>query len=195
MKRKSLVSILGAAASLVGVATSYGQGSVFFSTYVGTVYQPIRYTATFGGGTVGPGFTAELFYGLGAGLPFSALSPVPGGTAAVGTQVPGYVTDGIVTIPGYASGAVTFAIVAYNGTDWASTVSGASGSIATMPGSVVPWTEPGIAMGQNPAGLFTQNVPAITVGIPEPSFFDLLSLGVGSGLLACRRKTVCLKRV
>jgi hypothetical protein len=187
MKKALFTSIIGLAAAV----SSYGQGSVFFSTYTGTVYQPIKYAAplpsgTAAGQTIGSGFTAQLYYGLGSGLAFSALSPLSGATQAVGTQLAGYVTGGIVTIPGYSSGPVTFAIVAYNGTDWGTTLASASG-IATLLGNVATWTEPSIAASPNPAGLFG-NVPAITVSaVPEPTTMALAGLG-SLALLAVRRR-------
>ncbi|HYG21975.1 MAG TPA: PEP-CTERM sorting domain-containing protein [Verrucomicrobiae bacterium] len=189
MKKALVGSILGLAMT---VATSYGQGKVFFNTYVGTVYSPVTYANPVGngathGGTVGAGFFAELYYGIGSGLGFNDLTKVADSKTAVGTQVAGYVTGGIVNIPGYTSGPITFAVVCFNGDTWETTMSSASPTAyATLLPTV--WTEPEIASGQNPAGTFSQNVPAITVSlVPEPSSFALLGLG-SAALLALRRR-------
>jgi hypothetical protein len=191
MKKALVASILGLVAT---AASSFGQGAVFFSTYVGTVYQPITYVAPLPAGatagqTVGAGFKAVLYYGFGADLAFSALSPVPDSLRDVGTQAPGYVTGGIVSIPGYTAGPVTFAVVAFDGADWAGTLADLGNGVATLPENVRTWTEASIAANPNPAGLFQQNVPPVTVSlvVPEPSSFALFGLGA-AGLALFRRR-------
>lgn len=187
MKRALLTAILGIAAS---VATTYGQGHVIFSTYVGAVYQPIRYSNPVGlghtaGETAGAGFNAQLYYGLGAGLSFAALSPVPGSITPVGTSVAGYVTGNNTVIPNYVSGPITFAIVAFNGPSWGN----AANTFETALNQVLTWTETSINSTALPTDVFQQNVPAITVSlVPEPSTFALAGLGSAAMLIFRRRK-------
>lgn len=195
MKKALVASILGL---VVTAVSSFGQGQVFFNNYVGSVYQPIRYgnpapQGGVAGQTVSAGFKADLYYGLGSGLSFNALSIVPGSTTTVGSLVAGYITGGIVTIPGYVSGPVTFAIVCYNGADWASTRSStlptAAATLLPPQGQPIPtWTEPSIASGLTPAGQFTVNVPAVLVALPVPEPSILALAGLGALALIRRRK-------
>lgn len=196
MKKALVASILGL---VVTAVSSFGQGQVFFNNYVGSVYQPIRYgnPAPQGGAagqTVSAGYKADLYYGLGSGLTFNELSVVPGSTTTVGSLVAGYITGGIVTIPGYVSGPVTFAIVCYNGDTWASTLSSTLPTAAAtltpaLGGAPIPtWTEPDIASGTNPARQFSVNVPAVVVALPVPEPSILALAGLGALALIRRRK-------
>jgi len=176
MKKTLVASILGLAMT---VASSFGQGHVFFNNYVGTVYQPVKYNT---GEVVGSGFSAQLYYGLGSGLSFNQLTLLPSSTTTIGTQVAGYITGGILDIPGYSSGPITFAIVAFNGADWATSTA------KTLPQNVSTWTETSIPSGNNPAATFQQNVPAVIVTVPEPSTFALAGIGSAALMIFRRRK-------
>jgi hypothetical protein len=88
----------------------------------------------------------------------------------------GYIRGGIITIPGYASGPITFRIDVQG--------NGAAGSIT--------FTEPSISGPGNPpppAGFFSQLPATFSVAIvPEPSTIALAGLGGLSLLLMLRRK-------
>jgi len=82
MKRKIIASILGAAASSAMVASSYGQGTIFFANYepgdTGSPSAPV----TFGNGpaageAVNSAFTAELLYQY-VGMSGGIAGPVAG---------------------------------------------------------------------------------------------------------------------
>jgi len=194
MKKSLIAPILGLAVSVV---SSHGQGSVFFDNYnsnAGAGAQ-ITYNAASTGlsGPIG-GFTAALYYELGTAtadpgndnavvnVALSALTatgPNAGLTPAYPTSIGnGYFSGPVVTIPGYASGAVTFEIVAFNGANYqASAVRGRSGS----------FTETSLATGTTPAAYFANNPTFQVFGVPEPTTIALAGLGM-AGLLAFRRR-------
>jgi hypothetical protein len=196
MKRAIIASILGIAAS---VTTTHGQGEVIFSTYFSSSQLLLVEYAGIGGGlnpphVVGSGFKAELYYGLGSGLSFSELTPVAPSITSVGMFYPGSIVGNIVNFNNYSSGPVTFSIVAFDGTDYAS-----STSKTLRP---VTWTEPALATQPYPAGMFTYSllqaalpsdangIPYISVDtIPEPGTSALAGLGAAA-LLMFRRRMV-----
>src|ERR1041385_7058962 len=199
MKRTLVASLFGMVASLTMAGSSYGQGQVFFDNYGSTPYYPIMYDSDVGwwgslaGHGVGGTWKVELAYALGnnnaAGLINSgvvvSVNPVlmapPGG---VGAPETGYFQGPIVTVPGYASGPVTFEFLAWDagpsGTDTYAT--------AVNKGSLV-WTEASISGPGNPAGFF-QSIPGPTLihGIPEPSPAALTAMG--AMVLVTMRKRV-----
>jgi hypothetical protein len=205
MKRAIIASILGIAAS---VATMRGQGSfelpppyggaVWFSTYFSSSAMAyVRYAGN--GGIVGPGFTAELYYGLGSDISFSSTRPSPKGTAVVGKDVPGLIIDGPVFFNDYTGGPITFAIVAYDGTGWNNGTSTCETSVA----DVWTWTEPSISTFPEPYSQFTWSIlseaaaaagktfdglPYISVGIPEPGALALAGLGAAAMLILRKRQ-------
>jgi hypothetical protein len=94
----------------------------------------------------------------------------------------GYFDGGIVTIPGYVSGPITFEVVAYNGSSPAtSTWRGRSGSF-TM-NSIATGPLPVPSLGDN-----GQPMPDFIVGVPEPTTLALTGLGGLVSLAAFRRK-------
>jgi len=199
MKKTLVASILGIAVSAGSVVSSHAQGSIFFDNYAdnGGAGAQITYGTGVTGETAGAGvtgFEAALYYSLTPVTDTAGNGAVNGGLTelantgvnagyitAVGTTPPGpgYFDGPIVTIPGYASGNVTFEMVAYNGSTYGgSTVRGTSGT----------WVEPSLATGQSPAGYFTAQ-PAFTVTtVPEPTTIALAGLGIAGMLVACRRK-------
>lgn len=198
MKRTLFLGIL-----FMGCLAVRGQGYVHFNTYSGTVYSPIRYVAPAPPGaaigqTVGSEFKADLYYALGSNVAFTEMSLVPGSTTSVGTQIAGYVSGGVVTIPDYAGGPVTFAIVAYNGADYASTYAALDFNLpwaATLTGNVATWTEPAISTSIDTAGTFSVNLPPITVStiayssVPEPTATAMaIFLAVFGGIRAAVRR-------
>src|SRR5690242_15545502 len=117
--KKIIVSMLLSA----GIAGSaLGQGHVVFDTYVGVQYTPMRYAVLTSSGPdvrsiAGPAVSAELWYGFGSHLTFSQLTELPSSATPVYTlqkAAYGFVVGGVVQIPGYTSGPITFAVVAWD---------------------------------------------------------------------------------
>lgn len=199
MKRTLVASLLGLAAT---IATTYGQGVIAFDSYSISAPQ-IRYgsnnipaTAT-AGETIGSTFDVQLLYALGTTTDAGALVPVPNSTGPVaplgvvvqdGDPIGGWYTVGVVTLPNWTSGAVTFAVRAWQtsgplgGADYASSLlSGMSGL----------WTEPDgvVVTPANPVNFFTAGPPGFSVQIiPEPGTFALAGLGAAALLIFRRRK-------
>jgi len=151
---------------------------------------------------VGIPYTAQLYYALGTvsdpvneNLASSITSPVSGALtllvganagydnsgAATGALGLGYFDGGVVTIPGYVSGPVSFEI-------WAALP---DGSFVGRSGS---WTESSISGPGNPAGSFGDAgvMPNFLVAaanpVPEPTTLALAGLGGLASLVAFRRK-------
>lgn len=204
MKRTLVASILGAVASLATVASSYGQGQVVFNTYVGTVYQPIKYTsdstklfvtdAGLAGTTVDNQFSAELYYALGSGFTsLSQLTALPASISLVNNagaaNTRGFVLGSAVDIPGYVSGPVTFAIVAWKSSGAHSENGYNVDPLNAYQGASGLWTESSIAASPSPADFFQVNLPALAVSaVPEPSMLALGGLGSAALLMFRRRK-------
>lgn len=193
MKKSIIIAAFGI---VVGVASSYGQGSIVFSSYVADGLSGAT-TKLFGSSTLlGNTYQAALYYSIGtvadavdnnstvsiSSLP-TGFTLLTGVTAqfATGSATAGYFDGPAVVIPGYVSGPISFEVVAYNGSDFnSSTIRGRSGA----------WTEPSISTGSTPAGNFTAmpNMFVAPVTVPEPSTLALAGLGGLGMLLAFRRK-------
>lgn len=196
MKRKLLGSLLGLAATIATVASSYGQGSVWFSNYrpndnltVPVTFNTVNVPAGKAGLNVGSTFSADLLYSLNGGTTFTLLAGSTrsflGATDGDAGSGAGFFTGGIVTIPDYpaAGGApISFIVRAFNG---------AAFGTSTINGQSAAFTVPSIATGLNPAGSLTgltsfkvQNV----VLIPEPTSLTLAGFGAAAMLLLRRKK-------
>ncbi len=195
MKKSIFVAVLGLAA---GVASSYGQGNVVFTSYLANNGSGAT-TTIFGGSTLVPaGYTASLYYFIGTisdpvtadvtsiTSPVTGLTLLPGFTRsyAANGATAGYFDGGAVSIPGYASGPITFEVVAYNGSTLAnSTTWGRSGS----------FTMSSIATGASPVPNLGDNGVAfpnffVATPVPEPATLALVGLGGLASLMAFRRK-------
>ncbi|MDD5141193.1 MAG: PEP-CTERM sorting domain-containing protein [Verrucomicrobiales bacterium] len=191
MKKSTFIAVLGMAAC---VASSYGQGTVNFSSYFGN--QGAGFTTSLFGTTtsVPDGFHADLYFALGTGVTDSvnfndALSVFSAPTGLTGAGVVGAVFSGgyfgnpiiPVSIAGYASGPVTYEVVVYNGADYASSsIRGRSGSFVLDPGAAT--TGNPIPMIDNVPNFFVANA------IPEPTTLALAGLGGLASLVMLRRK-------
>jgi len=186
MKRKLAAAILGIATSAGLVTSAYAQGRIFFASYNYSTNAKVTYDA--GGGTgLNNTFTAGLWYFLGTATLSSGngadvlpsgweLSPV---TAQFATVAPaGYFNGPIANIGDYVSGPITFAVTAYNGSSYDSSI---------LRGHSAGFTLASIATGQNPAGEFGPGLQSFFIIIPEPSMFSLSSLGAAA-LVVYRRK-------
>ena len=193
MKRALVASVLGIVASLATVASSRGQGQMFFDNYGSTPYYPVMYNSdasqlpagygALAGHGVGGTFKVELWYALGnnnvAGLVDSGISVFvnptltapPGG---VGAPETGYFQGPIITVPGYVSGPVTFRFEAW---ETAGPTDGATYATSNSRGQLT-WTEPSIPSAGNPAGFFTALPgPTLIIPIPEPCTGTLAGIG------------------
>ena len=168
MNRALIASLLGI--TLAG-AHSYGTGTIIFSTYLSSTIAPMAVYSN--GQPIGSadGFNAELFYGMGSGLSFNQLVPLPSSVTGVGIYVPGAIIGPIVQLPDWTSGPVTFGIAVFNGSDYASS------TIRTY--NNVTWTEPEsvIVPPLYPANIFTLSlIQAAFPSTPYPSFVSPISL-------------------
>jgi len=206
MKRKVIASVIGAAALVGLAASSYGQGQVVFNTYASTGYFPVTYGAqaqtalSVGQYAVGSNVNVELGYFLGTSSDASQFTLIPATLEAVGTDAEpvnstgpsatGYIEGAIVAnVPGYASGPVSFEILA-----WVASGNGAgngsfAGSQYSDINNIFTWTESSIATGQSAAGYFQAlNGNAVLNPVPEPTTLALAGLGALASLMAFRRK-------
>lgn len=187
MKRKLVASILGMAASVAMVASSYGQGQVWFDNYnnpntsgVGGYSSPITLLTTGSGATLAPSsVTASLYYALGTVSDPNLVSSLAA-TAPVKASTPGYLTALVATVPDYVSGAITFKV----------TASGDIGGL-TYSGSSALLTLSSISTGTTLPG-YLNNLQAFAINpapIPEPATFALVGLGAAALLGMRRRRT------
>jgi hypothetical protein len=189
MKKSMFLAVFGLAS---GVVSSYGDGSVIFSSYeanngVGAT------TSFFGGSLVPASYMASLYYHLGAisdpvdNNPISIVS-APTGLTPLGNSTSFYLGTGtfsgpVVTIPGYVSGPITFEVVAYNGSDFnSSMIRGRSGSFTMNSIATGPLPVPDLGDNGQPMPDF------FVITIPEPTTLALAGLGGLVSLAVFRRK-------
>lgn len=206
MKKPIFLAVFGL---LVTKAASYGDGYVVFSSYVANNANG-AITSIYGSDAlVGVPFVAELYYAFGAvsdpvnensiasitSAPSSAftLYTGPNGNAAydnsgaaVGLYGLGYFDNYIVDIPGYAGNhgnfSITFEVVAFDGTSYASSaVRGRSGSF-TMDAIATAVSSPPPFLGNN-----GEPMPNF-VAAPEPTALALIGWGGLALLMADHRK-------
>jgi len=200
MKKSVIIAILGVAAS---VATSYGQGYIAFDSYIANSFASAN---TYNFGTTTPvadsTYNAALFYAIGTvsdpvteSLLSSVISDPTGMTAFSGTitgaqPYPTPISGGVfggpgLTIPGYSGGAITFEVIAYNGSSYDNSTSrGRSGSF-TMNSIRTDGIDS--AFGDNGAPMPNFVVGSVTP-VPEPTTLALAGLGGLASLVAFRRK-------
>jgi hypothetical protein len=211
--RSTIFAFLLMVASSLAIATSYGQGQFWFENYnfgITTLNAPVTFgtTANVGGinavaGTkVGKEFTADVLYSFDGGANYSLLSaaqsqdstyPTPfafgvGSDGDVANSA-GYFFGNIATIPGYASGPVTFIVEAYNGASF-------NGANTTWRGRSAPFTMPALSTGltlpydfAGLTGFTVDSVPQLSsYSVPEPSLIALAGAGGALLMLVRRRK-------
>lgn len=209
MKKTIITSMLGFIVSVGLVSSSNGQGSVAFANNnfgATSLNAPVTFataglsgaTVVTPGETVGKEFSADLLFSFDGGATYTLLTQA---AAGAGSQYPtlfafgaggdgdagnfaGYFFGPSVTIPGYASGPVTFKVEAYSGATYA-TSTGAN----IWRGQSAAFTMASIATGTAPPSDFVGLNP-FTVSltpVPEPTTLALAGLG-GLALLAFRRK-------
>jgi len=176
MKRKLVASLLGMISIAGTVASSYGQGSIWFDNYnnlnpngPGGYSSPIY---VIGGGLLPAGASADLYYALGTVTDPGAGNPLapPIGNLILSRPIgaPGYINAAIATIPNYVSGPITFELVGH--------YSGLYGHSQVL-------TLPSIATGTALPG-YLDGLQSFTVGLPEPSIFALGCIGVGAFIVS-----------
>lgn len=192
MKKTLVATILGIAA----VATTFAQGFVSFNNYGGLATDAkITYGPT-GGGPLNVGvnntFSAAVFYQFGTVAwggghlvdPSTSGWSLAPGTATIagpGSNGPGYFDAGVLAIPGYSSGPISFVVVAYQ-------TSAGNYTSSLIRGSSVGFTLPSIATGLATPTEFGAGFQPFQVNlVPEPSSFALAGLGL-AGLLIFRRR-------
>jgi len=188
MKKTIVLAILGIAA---GVVSSQGQATVNFSNYYSGTAPTINYQGS--GIPVGSEFQAELYFVVGAGASDATVmaNPFPASLVHFGNSYPAYpAADGDTVngagwflgsgldLGGTAQETISAEVVAFNGTDYASSaIKGKSGvfTLVTGGGLVLPASLQGA-------------MPNFTV-IPEPTTMALGGLGLAA-LMLYRRKQV-----
>jgi hypothetical protein len=189
MKRALLAALLGFAA----VASSHATGYIIFDNYDSFPYMPIG-TNT-GHGFVGvsdPNIHVDLLYFLGTTGALTDLGlsvpidPTLRDALPAGNQ--GYFQGGVVAIPGYVSGPVTFEVEA-----WLTVGPQGGPTYATsgFRGQSFLWTESSLATTGLPvnffAGLPGPNGAPLIEFMPEPSLFALSGIGLAALILNRRR--------
>ncbi|MBI3851600.1 MAG: PEP-CTERM sorting domain-containing protein [Verrucomicrobia bacterium] len=205
MKRTIVASILGIAASVATVASSYGQGHIWFDNYNSPAGKVTYGDSGYGSpGPVGTGvdssYQAALYYGLGTvsepadpdgtaipqNLQLLTASGQPAGYPAmfaINGAPPGYFKGPILTIPDYINGPITFEIVVWKGgTYYGDPLNGPRGHSAAF-------TMASITTGSLAANIFDSGLTDFQVFlIPEPSTFALAGLGAAALLIFRLRK-------
>lgn len=210
MERILLTSIIGIAAAMA-VQSVHAQGQVLLDNYYGSG-NPILYGAGVPGGTVGAGivnsggitWTIGIYGAVGnitvasdsSGTAdpltlgsFTLLPNTTGilslvnATTGILTPLPGYFSDPfVVNLPGYASGAATFMVVAYSGSTYdGSAYRGHSLAITDITPATPDAATPYISSFEG--GM--QSFDVLTA--PEPSVFALSGIGAAA-LMVMRRK-------
>jgi hypothetical protein len=197
MKKSIFIAVLGLAA---GVASSYGQGYVIFSSYAANGGAGALTSFWQGGAALPVGYTAQLYYALGTvsdpvnqSSQASITSPITGLTllagsstaydnsgGAVGAPGLGYFDNGVLMIPNYVSGPITFEILATGPNDIGRSGAFTDSGIATSASAPAP------TIGDTTLGGFPSFVVA---PVPEPTTLVLAGLGGLASLVMLRRKT------
>lgn len=195
MKKRLVASVLGVVATVATVASSYGQGQVWFDNYnnanpngVGGYSSPITFSADPAQaptGMAGLGipaslnFVASLQYVIGSATDPNPLANVPIGDSALTrpfSNVAGTISPAIATIPGYSSGPVSLQVYvtgSANGVDY-----WGKSAVLELPSIATGTTLPGYL-----DGLQSFNV----VPVPEPTTLALAGLGAAALLMYRRR--------
>jgi len=192
MKKTIIASVLGIAASVATVTSSYGQGHTAFDNYNASPYMNVRYN---GSGDISPTIHVDLLYFIGTTANPAALTDlnlnVPLNPTKMALGQGGY-WDGVgVDIPGYSTGPVTFQVRAW---ETVGPNGGANFAASGLRGSSFLWQESSLTTGTTPAnfwsGLPGPNGAALLnlTAVPEPSTFALIGLGTGALLFFRRRK-------
>jgi len=182
MKRALIASVLGIAAS---VASSYGQASFFFNTYLAQPgYSPIHWVGGALDGTIPADGTVfgDLVWSYGSTTADAGLA-IP--TSTIGTYGPGWLAGpSLATANNWvATQNITFTIEVWaGGTSFGSAQNTATGSLT--------WVEPAsnfVAGG--PPVVFSAYPGGLTISpVPEPATMALAGLGAAALLIARRRQ-------
>jgi hypothetical protein len=187
-------TLLAALFAFAAVSKSHAVGYIIFDNYDSSPYMPIDYTQ--GVTTADPNIHADLLYFLGT-------TSNPSQLTALGLSVPisaslfdgfgnhGYFEGGVVAIPGYVSGPVTFQVEAWQ---TAGPEGGSTYGTSMIKGSSFLWTESSLAGPGIPVNFFAglpgpngdANHPLLVL-IPEPSIMALSGIGLAALMLNRRR--------
>lgn len=180
--------------------TCHGQATIRFSNNYGTTYAPISYAMTNvpagkEGLLVGGEFMATLYFGFGTITDPALLTsagmneifgrtqpPLPGPPVPDGSSGAGFFDGGLVSLPPYSSGPVTFMVVAWKATG---EYAGADYGSSQLRGASSLFTLPSLNPGVNELGpgfrSFTVQV------VPEPHANALVVWGFGALVIFRRR--------
>jgi hypothetical protein len=206
MKRTILLAILGVTTAATAV---YGDGFVLFENYLDSA-SPVTYSLNpafapqgEAGVAIGSEFSAELAWYNGVTANPSDLTLLPNTITSFGLvskpvadgdlfNGAGYFFDSAeVTLPRYTSGQVTLEVLAFNGTDFASSITkGVSPLFLMTPAPLVIDPPPSFPdSGPNAYQSFTvaEGGLASVTFIPEPTTIALGGLGLAA-LISFRRK-------
>jgi len=188
MKKSIFIAVIGVAAS---VASSYGQGFIAFNSYVANSGAGAIANGVDGTTPLDTTYTADLYFALGTVTdPVGGdwKSPVSGAFTDLNvtgvTYSGGFFQGPTVIIPSYVSGAISFEVVAFNGSSYANSgIRGRSGAFteSTIANSA---SAPLTAFGDNGTGMPNFQVAPV----PEPTTLALAGLGGLASLVAFRRK-------
>jgi hypothetical protein len=191
-------ALIAAALGLATVVSSHAQGGhIFFDNYDSTPYMPVLWGAGNGVLTGTSVATSDVHVDL-----LYSIGTVASATTDLGLSVAinpssqdsfgnhGYFEGGIINIPGYPGGPVTFQVQA-----WLTTgpLGGATYGQSRDRGISAAWTEPSLAGGTTPAQFF-QNLPGpngaplLELTVPEPSVFVLSGIALTALTLNRKRK-------
>jgi hypothetical protein len=191
MKKTVLIAALGLG---LGVVSSYGQGAIVFNSYLANASSgatKITFSSLLGGGLVGNGYTANVYYSLTPVSGPAGIGAIPDGLLASGSGAPSTTDQTSAMVAGYFHAANNFTLTSGGPTVYFDVVvyqtsagSYANSAIRGQSGVFTGTLQSGI---NQPTfaqfGSFT-----VATAVPEPATLALAGLGGLASLVMLRRK-------